>query len=59
MCKRATIEVLDHLLDDLMDSKDIFGGKVVVLGGDFRQTLPFVQKGTKNKMIDSCSINSP
>ena len=49
MCKRATIEVLDHLLDDLMDSKDIFGGKVVVLGGDFRQNFHLFKKEQKIK----------
>jgi hypothetical protein len=26
-----------------------FGGKIVVLGGDFRQTLPVIQNVTKKK----------
>ncbi|XP_071913922.1 uncharacterized protein [Coffea arabica] len=59
MAKKAAIEALDDLLRDLMNSEEIFGGKVVVLGGDFRQTLPVVRKGTKAEMINACLINSP
>ncbi|KAK9831351.1 hypothetical protein WJX81_004658 [Elliptochloris bilobata] len=33
------------LLKDLMHSATPFGGKVVLLGGDFRQVLPVVPKG--------------
>ncbi|XP_027177834.1 uncharacterized protein LOC113776981 [Coffea eugenioides] len=59
MSKKAAIEALDDLLRDLMNSEEIFGGKVVVLGGDFRQTLPVVRKGTKAEMINACLITSP
>ncbi len=31
-----------------------FGGKVVVLGGDFRQTLPVVRRGTRASTISAC-----
>lgn len=58
MAKRSAIEALNDLLQDLMDSTEIFGGKVVVLGGDFRQTLPVVRKGTKSETIASCLTNS-
>ncbi|KAF3656678.1 F-box protein SKP2A [Capsicum annuum] len=34
MAKRKTIEALDLLLKDLMDTKILFGGNIVVLGGD-------------------------
>nr|XP_027071682.1 uncharacterized protein LOC113696471 [Coffea arabica] len=37
MSKKAAIEALDDLLRDLMNSEEVSGGKVVVLGGDFRQ----------------------
>ena len=59
MSKKAAIEALDDLLRDLMNSEEVFGGKVVVFGGDFRQTLPVVRKGTKAEMINACLINSP
>ncbi|GKB77471.1 ATP-dependent DNA helicase PIF1-like protein [Tanacetum coccineum] len=44
MAKRSVVEALNDLLQDLMSSTELFGGKVVVLGGDFRQTLPVVRK---------------
>nr|GEV52828.1 ATP-dependent DNA helicase pfh1-like [Tanacetum cinerariifolium] len=49
MAKRNAILALNDLLQDLMDLTELFGGKVVVLGGDFRQTLSVVCKGTKSK----------
>ncbi|GJR09125.1 ATP-dependent DNA helicase RRM3-like protein [Tanacetum coccineum] len=57
--QRSAIEALNNLLQDLMDSTELFGGMVVVLGGDFRQTLPVVRKGTKSETIDACTTNSP
>ncbi|XP_070013114.1 uncharacterized protein [Nicotiana sylvestris] len=42
MAKNKMLEVFDLLLKDLMDTNVLFGGKVVVFGGDFRQTLPIV-----------------
>lgn len=39
MAKRQSIEALDNLLKDITKTNYLFGGKVVVLGGDFRQVL--------------------
>ncbi|XP_071940824.1 uncharacterized protein [Coffea arabica] len=58
MSKKAAIEALDDLLLDLMSSDEIFGGKVVVLGRDFRQTLPVVCNGSKSKTVNACFVNS-
>ncbi|CAI9296199.1 unnamed protein product [Lactuca saligna] len=52
MAKRSALEALDDLLQDLMDSTEIFGGKVVVLSGDFRQTLPVVRNGDGKEISD-------
>ncbi|XP_076905569.1 uncharacterized protein LOC143561338 [Bidens hawaiensis] len=40
-------QALDGSLKDVLSSNFLFGGKVVVFGGDFRQILPVVQKGTR------------
>ncbi|XP_027166646.1 ATP-dependent DNA helicase PIF1-like [Coffea eugenioides] len=37
MTHKAGIEEVDKLFRDLMDSSEIFGSKVIVFGGDFRQ----------------------
>jgi len=48
---RRAFEAIDRTLCDLMQLDDaqvirkIFGGKTVVLGGDFRQILPVIPKG--------------
>lgn len=47
MAKKNMIEVLDVLLRDIMDVNTLFGGKVIIFGGDFRQTLPVVRSGKK------------
>lgn len=51
MAKKRMLEVLDVFLKDLVDTNTLFGGKLVVLGGDFRQTLPIVRYGKKEDFI--------
>ncbi|XP_070035691.1 ATP-dependent DNA helicase PIF1-like [Nicotiana tomentosiformis] len=51
MAKKNMIEALDALLRDIMDVDTMFGGKVVVFGDDFRQTLPVVRNGKKEDFI--------
>jgi len=36
-----------------------FGGKLMVLGGDFRQVLPVVQHGSGAKITAKCIKSSP
>nr|XP_027083804.1 uncharacterized protein LOC113706116 [Coffea arabica] len=59
MARRETVEAFDDLLRDVMESSLPFGGKVVVFGGDFRQTLPIIEQSTKDALLHSCFLNSP
>ncbi|OMO89802.1 DNA helicase PIF1, ATP-dependent [Corchorus capsularis] len=59
MAHRRAFEALDRSLKDIMGNDTPFGGKVIVFGGDFRQTLPVVPKGTKYQTINSCLVRSP
>ena len=53
MTKRYCFEALDKTMRDILrfskpNSFDQpFGGKVIILGGDFRQVLPVIRKGTR------------
>jgi hypothetical protein len=54
MTKRQTVEALDKSMRDIMDEPNIpFGGKTIVFGGDFRQVLPVVRKGTRSQIVDA------
>lgn len=54
MTKRQAIEALDNSMHNIMGQRDRpFGGKTVVFGGDFRQVLPVVRKGTRGQIIDA------
>jgi hypothetical protein len=59
MLHRYAIESIDRSLKDIMKCDDSFGGKVVVMGGDFRQILPVVPKGTAADIINACVRRSP
>ena len=54
MTRRQAVEALDNSMRDIMAQPDLpFGGKTVVFGGDFRQVLPVVRKGTRSQIIDA------
>ena len=62
MAHRHAYEALDRSLRDIMKTVDpslsnmVFGGKIICFGGDFRQILPVVKKGTKSNTI-AASLN--
>ena len=43
MLHRHLLEALDRTLKDIMNNDDPFGGKTLILSGDFRQCLPVVK----------------
>ncbi|XP_026377019.1 uncharacterized protein LOC113271382 [Papaver somniferum] len=54
---RNALEAVDKTLKFLMDDSDkIFGGKTVLLGGDFRHVLPVIRGETRADIV-SASIN--
>lgn len=63
MMHRYCFEALDRTLRDILRFKNSssldrpFGGKTVVLGGDFRQILPVIAKGTRQDIVNA-SLNS-
>ncbi|KAM5554594.1 hypothetical protein ABKV19_022807 [Rosa sericea] len=58
MTHRKAFEALDTTLRDITGVEMPFGGKVMILGGDFRQVLPVVPHGSKAQMIDACIVKS-
>ena len=59
MVHRNCFEAVDRMLQNILqiedpqNAKKPFGGKVVVLGGDFRQILPVVRKGRREDIVQS------
>ncbi|TVU06803.1 hypothetical protein EJB05_46838, partial [Eragrostis curvula] len=53
MTKRQSIECLDRSLQDIMGCDEPFGGKIMVFGGDFRQVLPVVPRGTRAQITNA------
>ncbi|GBN64621.1 hypothetical protein AVEN_238255-1 [Araneus ventricosus] len=45
---------VDCLLQDLTKRPNPFGGKVVLLGGDFRQVLPVILRRSRSPTAASC-----
>jgi len=46
-------EAVDRLLRDVMRNDIPFGGKIFIIGGDFRQTLPVVLRGFRADIINA------
>ena len=58
MLHRFQLEALDRTLRDLMGKTEVpFGGKIVILAGDFRQCLPVVSGANRPQIVQSC-VNS-
>jgi len=57
MTHKFFLEALDKSPRDIMglgnESSTIFGGKVIVFGGDFRQILPVIPRGRQSDIVHS------
>ncbi|XP_019156692.1 PREDICTED: uncharacterized protein LOC109153274 [Ipomoea nil] len=58
MANRRDIENVETTLRDITNNDTIFGGKVVVFGGDFRQTLPVIRSGSRQDFIEASLVKS-
>jgi ATP-dependent DNA helicase PIF1 len=59
MAHKHVFKALNRTLQHVMGVVDpaltnmFFGGKVVIMGGDFRQILPMVPRGTRGQIVDA------
>ncbi len=52
MVSRDILEIIDRTLRESTGNLNIpFGGKIILLGGDFRQTLPIKEKATPEQIM--------
>ncbi|XP_035831966.1 uncharacterized protein LOC110870312 [Helianthus annuus] len=64
MIHKHAFEALDRTMKDIFKSDDSlnsempFGGKVMVLGGDFRQILPVVPNGSRREIVNASITSS-
>lgn len=58
MANRMAFEAVDRLLQDVNKNNKLFGGKVFVCSGDFRQVLPVVRRGTRSATLDASLTKS-
>ncbi|KAK9059208.1 hypothetical protein SSX86_021827 [Deinandra increscens subsp. villosa] len=59
MAKRQAIKAVDRTLQYITGVNLPFGGKVMVMGGDFRQVLPVIKRGTRAQIVDASLRKSP
>ncbi|XP_071577140.1 uncharacterized protein [Temnothorax nylanderi] len=54
MAHKRAFEALDRTLQDIRGNKRLMGGAIVVLAGDFRQTLPVIPRSTPADELNAC-----
>ncbi|XP_026471532.1 uncharacterized protein LOC113375801 [Ctenocephalides felis] len=54
MAHKHSLEALDRSLKDIKNNNCLFGGCLLLLSGDFRQTLPIIPRATSADEINAC-----
>ncbi|CAB3249925.1 unnamed protein product [Arctia plantaginis] len=54
MAHKRALEALNRTLKDLRNDSRCFGGAMILLSGDFRQTLPIIPRSTAADEINAC-----
>ncbi|XP_048514961.1 ATP-dependent DNA helicase RRM3-like [Athalia rosae] len=58
MAHKYSLEALDRTLKDIKNNDKLFGGTLLLLSGDFRQTLPVIPRSTYADEINACLKSS-
>ncbi|XP_043466344.1 ATP-dependent DNA helicase pif1-like [Leptopilina heterotoma] len=58
MAPKYALQAMECMLRDITKCSKPFGGKVILLSGDFRQTLPIVPHGNRTHIVEVCVKNS-
>lgn len=58
MMNKKGVEAVNRSLQDVRENSALMGGLLVILAGDFRQTLPVVRRGTMSDEINACLKSS-
>lgn len=58
MAHKKSLEALNRTLQDLRGNQQLFGGALILLSGDFRQTLPVIPRSTPCDEINACLKSS-
>ena len=53
MTSKFSFKAVDRLPQDICNVKEIFGGKTVLVSGDFRQILPVFRHGSRIEVIEN------
>lgn len=59
MLPKHGLRCIDKLFREITEIDKPFGSKVFVIGGDFRQTLPVVPRGSRTEIIETSIKSSP
>ncbi|GJZ49114.1 vacuolar protein sorting-associated protein 36 [Tanacetum coccineum] len=51
--EKETVKAVDRTMQNIIGVKLPFSGKIIILGGDFRQVLPVLRRGTRAQVVDS------
>ena len=52
MIPKKALEIANNSLQNICSNKIPFSGKLIILGGDFRQILPVVKNITKHIIVE-------
>jgi ATP-dependent DNA helicase PIF1 len=58
MAHKRAMEALNRTMKDLRNDSRCFGGAMILLSGDFRQTLPVIPRSTAADEINACLKSS-